>query len=158
MLLQVDRVPDLPRGETRQDRYGFIEWRMLPAPGWDQYWDRIYVPEELKSLPQVAPGAPVRDRLESDDGALAIDLGQILFLRAFWNLGHAVHQNLEHCAVSIFPGVCARFAKPLPKVIANQRVRAIAIDGAKTQWVQDMEVPQSLDNWGVIALTRECLR
>jgi SpoVK/Ycf46/Vps4 family AAA+-type ATPase len=22
---------------------------MLPAPGWDQYWDRIYVPEELKS-------------------------------------------------------------------------------------------------------------
>lgn len=48
-LLQVDRVPDLPRGETRQDRYGFIEWRMLPAPGWDQYWDRIYVPEELKS-------------------------------------------------------------------------------------------------------------
>lgn len=39
----------MPEGPgTRQDRYGFIDWQMLPAPGWDQYWDRIYVEEDIK--------------------------------------------------------------------------------------------------------------
>ena len=48
MLLQVGPVPELPRSQTRQDRYGFIDWQMLPAPEWDQYWDRIFVPDEVK--------------------------------------------------------------------------------------------------------------
>lgn len=26
-----------------RDRFGFLEWRPLPEPGWDQFWDRIYV-------------------------------------------------------------------------------------------------------------------
>lgn len=41
-------MPESPRSPTREDRYGFSEWLMLPEPGWDQYWDRIYVPEEIK--------------------------------------------------------------------------------------------------------------
>ncbi|NND04255.1 MAG: ATP-binding protein [Acidimicrobiia bacterium] len=41
-------MPDTPQNPTREDRYGFSEWRMLPEPGWDQYWDRIYVPDETK--------------------------------------------------------------------------------------------------------------
>lgn len=32
----------------REDRYGFVEWRMLPEPGWEEYWDRIYVPATIK--------------------------------------------------------------------------------------------------------------
>lgn len=32
----------------REDRYGFVEWRVLPEPGWEQYWDRIYVPAHVK--------------------------------------------------------------------------------------------------------------
>ena len=41
-------MPDAPQNPIREDRYGFSEWRMLPEPGWDQYWDRIYVPDEIK--------------------------------------------------------------------------------------------------------------
>lgn len=41
-------MPDAPTNPTREDRYGFSEWRMLPESGWDQYWDRIYVPDETK--------------------------------------------------------------------------------------------------------------
>lgn len=41
-------MPDAPANPTREDRYGFSEWRMLPESGWDQYWDRIYVPDETK--------------------------------------------------------------------------------------------------------------
>ena len=32
----------------RQDRYGFLRWRVLPQPGWEQWWDRIVVPEGIK--------------------------------------------------------------------------------------------------------------
>lgn len=38
----------MPEPDVRHERYGFAEWRLLPAPGWDQYWDRIYVPEDIK--------------------------------------------------------------------------------------------------------------
>lgn len=31
-----------------RDRFGFLEWRTLPQPGWDQFWDRIYVDAEVK--------------------------------------------------------------------------------------------------------------
>ena len=41
-------MPDVPQNAPRQDRYGFVEWRMLPEPGWEQYWDRIYVPDATK--------------------------------------------------------------------------------------------------------------
>lgn len=32
----------------RQDRYGFLRWRLLPQEGWEQWWDRIVVPEGIK--------------------------------------------------------------------------------------------------------------
>ena len=32
----------------RQDRYGFLRWRLLPHRGWDQWWDRIVVAEGVK--------------------------------------------------------------------------------------------------------------
>jgi len=41
-------VPDVPKNPTREDRYGFVEWRLLPEQGWEQYWERIYVPEATK--------------------------------------------------------------------------------------------------------------
>lgn len=33
----------------RQDRYGFVRWCLLPEPGWDQWWQRIYVDERAKT-------------------------------------------------------------------------------------------------------------
>jgi len=48
MWPRVGRVSELPDARPREDRYGFVEWRMLPAAGWDQYWDRIFVPDETK--------------------------------------------------------------------------------------------------------------
>lgn len=41
-------MPDAKANPTREDRYGFVEWRLLPEDGWEQYWDRIYVPDETK--------------------------------------------------------------------------------------------------------------
>ena len=41
-------MPEPPGGEVRQDRYGFVDWRMLPKPDWEQYWDRIYVADHVK--------------------------------------------------------------------------------------------------------------
>ena len=38
----------MPDDDARQERYGFAEWRLLPTDGWDQYWDRIFVPAEIK--------------------------------------------------------------------------------------------------------------
>lgn len=32
----------------RQDRYGFLRWRLLPQPGWEEWWDRIVAPEGVK--------------------------------------------------------------------------------------------------------------
>jgi len=34
--------------DLRQDRYGFLRWRVLPNQGWEQWWDRIVVPEGVK--------------------------------------------------------------------------------------------------------------
>lgn len=34
--------------DLRQDRYGFLRWRTLPKPGWEQWWDRIVVAQSLK--------------------------------------------------------------------------------------------------------------
>ena len=48
MWLLVGPVSELPEAKPREDRYGFVEWRMLPTDGWDEYWDRIYVPDEIK--------------------------------------------------------------------------------------------------------------
>jgi SpoVK/Ycf46/Vps4 family AAA+-type ATPase len=31
-----------------RDRFGFLEWRALPEPGWEQFWDRIYVEPGVK--------------------------------------------------------------------------------------------------------------
>ena len=32
----------------RQDRYGFLRWRVLPQPGWEEWWDRIVVADGIK--------------------------------------------------------------------------------------------------------------
>ncbi len=39
---------DTARENLRQDRYGFLRWRLLPQPGWEQWWDRIVVPGGIK--------------------------------------------------------------------------------------------------------------
>ena len=36
------------RQDLRQDRYGFLRWRLLPLPDWKQFWDRIVVPDGVK--------------------------------------------------------------------------------------------------------------
>ena len=36
-------------GYRREDRYGFVQWQMLPEEGWEQYWDRIHVDADVKS-------------------------------------------------------------------------------------------------------------
>ncbi len=43
----MSRVPS-SGDDLRQDRYGFLRWQVLPRPGWEQWWDRIVVPEGLK--------------------------------------------------------------------------------------------------------------
>ena len=48
MSTKVGRVSESPRGDHRQDRYGFIDWLVLPQPNWEQYWDRIYVAGQTK--------------------------------------------------------------------------------------------------------------
>lgn len=32
----------------REDRYGFLRWRVLPDPEWTQWWDRIHVDPTIK--------------------------------------------------------------------------------------------------------------
>lgn len=39
---------DMAKENLRQDRYGFLRWRLLPQPGWEQWWDRIVVPTGIK--------------------------------------------------------------------------------------------------------------
>ena len=41
-------MPELPRTNSREDRYGFIKWRMLPDASWDQYWSGIYIADETR--------------------------------------------------------------------------------------------------------------
>jgi pachytene checkpoint protein 2 len=41
-------VPELPRREWREDRYGFLRWLLLPQSGWAEFWDRIHVDPETK--------------------------------------------------------------------------------------------------------------
>ena len=38
----------MAKDDLRQDRYGFLRWQLLPKPGWEQWWDRIVVPEGIK--------------------------------------------------------------------------------------------------------------
>lgn len=38
----------IAKEDLRQDRYGFLRWRVLPQPGWEQWWDRIVVPRGVK--------------------------------------------------------------------------------------------------------------
>ena len=38
----------MAKEDLRQDRYGFLRWRVLPQPGWEQWWDRIVVAKEIK--------------------------------------------------------------------------------------------------------------
>ena len=42
-------MPDTSAHSFHQDRYGFVDWTVLPQDGWDDYWDRIFVPDELKT-------------------------------------------------------------------------------------------------------------
>lgn len=37
-----------PQPQWREDRYGFIRWLTLPRPDWRQWWDRIYVDQNVK--------------------------------------------------------------------------------------------------------------
>lgn len=41
-------MPDGDADIVRQERYGFAQWRLLPNPDWHDFWERIYVPGELK--------------------------------------------------------------------------------------------------------------
>ena len=41
-------MPEIPRREWREDRYGFLRWLVLPREGWDEWWDRIYVDPDVK--------------------------------------------------------------------------------------------------------------
>jgi pachytene checkpoint protein 2 len=43
------RMPEASSGQAwREDRYGFLRWMVLPQPEWRAWWDRIYVPEDVK--------------------------------------------------------------------------------------------------------------
>lgn len=33
---------------VNHDRFGFLQWHPLPASGWDEFWDRIYVDQGTK--------------------------------------------------------------------------------------------------------------
>jgi len=50
--------------ELRQDRYGFLRWRTLPEPGWEQWWDRIVVEEGVKRRLDSYAGQAIRLRAE----------------------------------------------------------------------------------------------
>lgn len=39
---------DISGDNLHQDRYGFLRWRILPQPGWEQWWDRIVVADGIK--------------------------------------------------------------------------------------------------------------
>lgn len=41
-------MPEIPRREWREDRYGFLRWLTLPRDGWTEWWDRIFMDEEAK--------------------------------------------------------------------------------------------------------------
>lgn len=41
-------MPEIPRREWREDRYGFLRWLTLPRDGWTEWWDRIYVDTDAK--------------------------------------------------------------------------------------------------------------
>lgn len=34
--------------DTRDDRYGYLKWHVVPRPRWDQYWNKIIVPKVVK--------------------------------------------------------------------------------------------------------------
>jgi pachytene checkpoint protein 2 len=43
------RMPEASSGQAwREDRYGFLRWMVLPQPEWRSWWDRIYVPADVK--------------------------------------------------------------------------------------------------------------
>ena len=44
----MNQVAGTSRENLRQDRYGFLRWRLLPQPGWEEWWDRIVTPEGVK--------------------------------------------------------------------------------------------------------------
>ena len=41
-------MPEIPRREWREDRYGFLRWLTLPRNGWTEWWDRIYIDPDAK--------------------------------------------------------------------------------------------------------------
>ncbi|HEY5650049.1 MAG TPA: AAA family ATPase, partial [Acidimicrobiia bacterium] len=41
-------MPEVPRREWREDRYGFLRWITLPRDGWTEWWDRIYIDVDSK--------------------------------------------------------------------------------------------------------------
>ncbi|MDH3250378.1 MAG: AAA family ATPase [Acidimicrobiia bacterium] len=41
-------MPEVPRREWREDRYGFLRWLTLPRDGWTEWWDRIYIDVDSK--------------------------------------------------------------------------------------------------------------
>lgn len=45
---RVSSRADGSKENLRQDRYGFLRWRTLPQPGWEDWWDRIVVADGVK--------------------------------------------------------------------------------------------------------------
>lgn len=43
-------MPEAEADQWREDRYGFLRWLVLPREGWREWWDRIYVDPELKTI------------------------------------------------------------------------------------------------------------
>lgn len=41
-------MPEIPRREWREDRFGFLRWLPLPRPGWNEWWERIHVDGDVK--------------------------------------------------------------------------------------------------------------
>lgn len=35
-------------GHSREDRYGYLKWHVVPRPRWEQFWPKIIVPEVIK--------------------------------------------------------------------------------------------------------------
>lgn len=57
-------MPETPRREWREDRYGFLRWLVLPNQDWREFWDRIYVPHDVKQRLRAYVDFSIRHRAE----------------------------------------------------------------------------------------------
>ena len=65
-------MPEIPRREWREDRYGFLRWLVLPREGGREWWDRIYVDPEVKRRLRAHAGFCLQHRGEHSRVGLPI--------------------------------------------------------------------------------------